>query len=85
MKFPQKFICATQEKNSYQKSICSPYFRKKFTLSGREKTQLIICGLGFYRVFLNGKEITKGRLAPYISNPNEAIYYDVYQVKSFVN
>lgn len=35
---------------------------------------------GFYKFFVNGKDITKGELAPYISNPDELVYYDRYDV-----
>lgn len=45
-----------------------------------ESVSLSICGLGFYRLFLNGTEITKGALALYISNPDHYCYYDVYDV-----
>ena len=31
---------------------------------------------GFYKFFVNGKDITKGELAPYISNPDELVCYD---------
>ena len=41
---------------------------------------LSVCGLGFYRFFLNGRELTKGRLAPYISNPDHDLYYDEYDL-----
>ncbi len=84
MKFPQSFICATDEKNEYENHLRAPYFRKIFPLDERKDAKLLICGLGFYRAFLNGKEITKGRLAPYISNTDEVVYYDVYQVQNFV-
>lgn len=84
MQFPKYFICATEERNTYDNHIRAPYFRKNFTLDENKNAQLLICGLGFYRVFLNGREITKGQLAPYISNTDEAVYYDVYQVDGFV-
>ncbi|MBE7100864.1 MAG: hypothetical protein E7364_04565 [Clostridiales bacterium] len=84
MQFPKKFICASEEKNRYENHICAPYFRKIFTLSEKKNAKLLVCGLGFYRAFLNDKEITKGRLAPYISNTGEEVYYDVYQVDKFV-
>ena len=84
MRFPKNFICATQDKNEYEKHLHAPYFRKIFLLDERTDAQLLICGLGFYRAFINGKEITKGRLAPYISNTDEVVYYDVYSVQKFV-
>lgn len=84
MRFPKNFICATEEKNEYKKHLSAPYFRKNFDLKEKKNAKLLICGLGFYRAFLNGKEITKGRLAPYISNTDEAVYYDVYNVDKCV-
>ena len=36
--------------------------------------------MGFYEFFVNGKEITKGKLAPYISNPDQVVYYDKYDL-----
>lgn len=47
--------------------------------------ELTICGLGFYEIILNGKNITKGKLAPYISNPDEVLCYDHYTVTDHVN
>ena len=61
MKFPENFICASEEKNEYENHLCAPFFRKIFTLNHKKNTSLLICGLGFYRAFLNGKEITKGK------------------------
>ena len=31
---------------------------------------------GFYKFFVNSKDITKGKLAPYIINPDEFVCYD---------
>jgi alpha-L-rhamnosidase len=45
-----------------------------------EKAEISICGLGFYCLFINGREITKGYLAPYISNPDDYCYYDKYDI-----
>lgn len=33
---------------------------------------------GFYELYINGQRCTKGRLAPYISNPDDLVYYDEY-------
>ena len=38
-------------------------------------------GLGIYELYVNGTRITKGLLAPYISNPDDILYYDRYDVK----
>ena len=84
MKFPENFICASEEKNEYENHLCAPFFRKIFTLNHKKNTSLLICGLGFYRALLNGKEITKGKLAPYTSNTDEAVYYDSYRLDKCV-
>jgi len=63
----------------------APLFHKDFNIKNIKSAELYICGLGFYELFINGKKITKGKLAPYISNPNDYIYYDVYDVTKDLN
>lgn len=80
--FSKKFVAATQEYCTHEKMIPAPLLRKSFSLEKLpEKASLTICGLGFYKLFLNGKEITNGYLAPFHSNPDQVLYYDVYDVK----
>ncbi len=85
MNFSEKFICATEEFSSFEKFVPAPYFRKEFVL---EKSinclEITICGLGFYRLWINGTEITKGIIAPYVSNPDDVKYYDNYDISSYV-
>lgn len=77
----KKFIKATQECCSFDKHVNAPYFRRSFVLDFVPETaEIAICGLGFYRLFINGKEVTKGLLAPYISNPDHYCYYDSYDL-----
>ena len=78
--FPEKFIAATQEYTTLERHVNAPYFRKKFSIVKGEEAKIRICGLGFYELYLNGENITKGRLAPYISNPDEVLFYDDYDV-----
>lgn len=81
MVFPEKFISAPQEAADFERRSPAPYIRKRFYLDKvPDAAQLLITGLGFYRVFVNGKEFTKCILAPYISNPDDMIYYDTYEV-----
>lgn len=79
-KFSDHFICYSKQKNEFEKHLNAPIFRRKFNLTKVESSSLTICGLGFYRVFLNNIEITKGLLAPYISNTDDAVYYDTYDI-----
>ena len=77
----KNFIKATEEYSTLEKHVPAPYLRRKFDLDFVPDTAKIsICGLGFYRLFINGKDITKGHLAPYISNPDDICYYDTYDV-----
>ena len=62
----------------------APYFRHEFCMNDIKSAKVLISGLGFYRIFLNGKDITKGFLAPYISNLNHYIYYDEYDIKDIL-
>ena len=83
--YSTKFIAATKEYCTHERMIAAPMFRKCFFLESLpEKVDLTICGLGFYRLFLNGKEITNGHLAPFQSNPDQILYYDVYDLKGLI-
>lgn len=78
----KRFIRAAGPFCSFAHHVNAPYLRRSFFLDFEpEEARLEICGLGFYRLFINGKEMTKGKLAPYISNPDQYCYYDVYQVR----
>lgn len=80
---PLDFYSATNEYNTFEKYISAPYLRKSFFLDKiPQKATVYICGLGFYRLFVNGREVTKGLLSPYISNPDDIIYYDEYEIFS---
>lgn len=65
-------------------TVRAPLFRREFEYAGGETAALTICGLGFYVLYLNGAEITKGKLAPYISNPDDLYYYDSYDLKPYL-
>ena len=69
MEYSNKFVCEDTEYSTYEKHIPAPIFRKRFTLDQKADTaEITICGLGFYDLYINGTKITKGFLAPYISN-----------------
>lgn len=80
MHFPTSFFKATEEYNTYEKHIPAPCIRKKFKAREFKHAYITVTGLGFYELFLNGERITKGLLAPYISNPDDIIYFDRYDV-----
>ena len=75
----KQFICATRECCDFAHHVPAPYLRRSFVLDCKpERAELRVCGLGFYRLWVNGKEMTKGYFAPYISNPDDRMYYDSY-------
>ena len=80
MNFPQTFYRAQDEMNTYEKHVNAPLIRKSFEAENFEKAEILISGLGFYDLYLNGAKITKGLLAPYISNPDDLVYFDKYDV-----
>jgi alpha-L-rhamnosidase len=75
------FIKAANEYNTFECHVPAPYLRKSFSADDDHHATLRIACCGFYRLFLNGKELTKGLLAPYISNPNDIVYFDEYQIR----
>ena len=81
MDFPKNFIKATNEYTTSEKFVAAPLFRKIFTVNSAADAQIKIAACGFYKLFINGENITKGALAPYISNPDDIVYYDEYTVR----
>lgn len=76
-----RFICRTEEFTTFDRHIPAPYFRKTFFLeSVPQEAHVTVCGLGFYELYVNGISLTKGILAPYISNPDDRLYYDRYDL-----
>ena len=80
MEFPKSFIRASEDYNTFEHHVPAPYLRRAFQADREAKASVIITALGFYELYLNGERITKGRLAPYISNPDDLVYYDTYEV-----
>ena len=81
MKLSARFIKAPQEMCDFDCHVPAPYLRKAFDLEAEPvQAEITICGLGFYELYVNGQNITKGPLAPYISNPDDVCYYDHYNL-----
>ncbi len=81
----KKFIRATTEYSSVNRHVPAPYLRKNFELPFvPERATVRVCGLGFYLLYVNGQEITKGYLAPYISNPDDYCYFDTYDLLPYL-
>jgi len=83
--FSKQFVKATEDYCTYDKPVNAPYLRKKIILKEKvEKATLTMTAIGFYRVFVNGKEITWSKLAPGITNPDQIIFYDTYDIAAYL-
>lgn len=86
MNIPMNFISAREDFSTREKYVPQPYFRRKFNVGvGLEKAELIIGSLGFYEVHINAKDITKGEMSPYRSNPDHFVYFDRYDITAQLN
>lgn len=84
--FSNNFIAAAHEYTTFEKHVPSPIFRKSFSLTSKPSTAAVTIGAaGFYELYINGSNITKGFLAPYISNPDDIVYYDKYEIADLLN
>ncbi|MBE7015499.1 MAG: hypothetical protein E7417_01585, partial [Ruminococcaceae bacterium] len=81
----KSFIKATKNFCTFEENVPAPYIRKTFDLEFvPEAAEISICGLGFYILYINGVDVTKGLLAPYISNPDHCCFYDTYHIKKYL-
>ena len=81
-----KFICAGEKYASLRRKVHAPWFKKDVKLNGNiAKASITVCGLGFYELFLDGKRITKGHLAPYITNSDDVVFYDSYDITEMIS
>ena len=80
-----KFIKATNAFATYEKPVNAPYIRKTFALEKKpDKATATLTSTGFYRFWVNGTELTASRLAPCITNPDDIIFYDTYDVTDYL-
>ena len=79
--FSRSFYAATSDYMTFDHLVPAPLMRRKISVDpGICGVTLTVCGLGFYRLFIDGKEYTKGILAPYICNPDHILPYDFYDL-----
>ena len=76
-----KFICAGEKYASFRRRVPAPLFVSYVTVEKPlVKAEITVCGLGFYELFIDGKRITKSYLAPYITNSDDVVFYDNYDI-----
>lgn len=74
------FIAKEKEFNTIQSHVNAPLFKCVFDYDFNGKCEIKIAVVGLYRLFLNGKELNNGKFSPYLSNPDEVVFYDVYDI-----
>ena len=85
MIFSKKFVSATNTYSTLDERVAAPYMRRNLTFEKLpDKATITICALGFYRFFVNGKELTKSHLAPYVVNPDQVLPYDHYDITKHI-
>lgn len=81
----RKFISAGASMSDFGSLVPAPLLRRSFNLdSVPESAALTITGVGFYRLFINGREVTRGHMSPYISNPDHFLYFDRYDIGQYL-
>ena len=78
--FSKKFRAGTQDLCTLAHHVNAPYLRQKITLPAFNKAVLTVTGTGFYRLYVNGGHLTKGPLAPYVTNPDSVLIFDQYDL-----
>lgn len=85
MQFEKAYVAATEEYSDYDRDVPAPLLRGTFLLKKLPKrAEIVITALGFYDLYINGRRITKGILAPYICNPDQVIVYDRYDLLPYL-
>ena len=80
-----QFICATEKYCTLNEHVAAPIFRRSFELSDEPtEARLDLTVTGFYELYVNGENITRGFLSPYISNPDHVLYLDSYDVLPYL-
>lgn len=75
------FLAKSNEFNRIEKHVNAPLFKRVFDFAPcGGKSEIKITAVGLYRLFLNGKELNAGKFSPYLSNPDEVVFYDTYDV-----
>lgn len=85
MYFSDKFIGANTELCDYDNHVPAPYLRKSFDMDFTpEKAEIVLTGIGFYELYINGTRVSKGEMAPYITNADDVCFYDCFELLPYL-
>lgn len=80
-----QFICATEKYCTLDEHVAAPIFRRSLELLDEPtEARLELTVTGFYELYVNGENITRGFLSPYISNPDHILYLDSYDILPYL-
>lgn len=83
--FTRKFIRSGLGVGTAQMPHPAPLIRKSFNIEkAPASASITVTGIGFYRLFINGREITRGLLSPYITDPANVVAFDRYNVLPYL-
>ncbi len=82
--FSSSFYGAGGKYCTYDEHVSAPYIRRTFEFDEADSATLTLTSSGFYQLFVNGKEITKCPLSPYITNPDSVLIYDTYDLMPYL-
>ena len=80
MSFGQTYIRATAAYNTFESHVPAYCFRREITVAETTVAALRVAVCGIYELYLNGQRLTRGLLSPYLSNPEDLVYYDEYEI-----
>ena len=80
MSFGQTYIRATTAYNTFEAHVPAYCFRREFPVTETTVATLRVAVCGIYELYLDGRRLTRGLLSPYLSNPEDLVYYDEYEI-----
>lgn len=80
-----KYISHGTKFNTIENHVNAPLFKRMFDFDGGANATLTITAVGLYRLFLNGAELNKSLFAPTLSNPDQVVFADTYDLSGKLN
>lgn len=80
-----KYISHGRNYNTIKTHVNAPLFKRVFDCDSDTNATLTIRAAGLYRLFLNGEELNRSLFAPTLSNPDQVVFEDKYDVSGKLN
>jgi len=80
-----KYISYGTAYNTIDAHVPAPLFKRVFDGGEAAGATLVIAAVGLYRLWLNGRELNKSLFAPYMSNPDQAVFSDTYPLDGLLH